>query len=1135
MSRDDDLDDAIGAWLAAAEDDPRLLPGDFAAQLAEPLRSAFLRELEQLADLDRLTTGASPRALPVRFGDFRVLGELGHGAMGAVYAAEQVSLGRRVALKVMHPHIAGDLRSAARFEREARTAASLVHPGIVPVHGFGRHEDVTWLAMGLVEGRSLQRLLTAVHDPRDVDHARAASFLGDWRRIACVLADAADALEFAHRKNVVHRDVKPANLMLGDDDRIVVLDFGLATARAADAPTLTHTGDFLGTPLYMAPEQVLGARNGTSQSDVFALGAVLYECLCHRPPVTPGALPHVLDAIRHEHPADPRRVRRGVPADLAHIALQCLEKSPTRRYTTAAGLADDLRRYVDGSPVQARGTPWWRRAARLVQRRPLVAAAAVAALVLAPVAVFAWFRGEQAAALQAAADLDRARTLIATSPEGITVFGGASLRFWRQFGLAGAEPTAAAPAASANGQAALDLVDAVVAHRPDDVRALRLGARVRIDLGHEPAATAAALAALLAHPEANAADRAMASVVAQQRGEATTEPPLAEAEPLAAECAFWRGLWHQHRQDYFAAIAAFDRALRAPDLDAELRYFAWLHRGWCCTCPEVGRLRQAEDDLLQAAALRPAYGTAKLLWAALRCLDPEDDLQRPVAAVTEVLTSVQMEPWVVVLTARVLLQLAAAGTWQAGPVRFLSEMSPIAAMPLPPGRSAALAGTALGLVDAVLQAHPQVYEARWQRCVALALLGHHGEALAECDRLPQPASGPPTSTALLRARIQLAAGRTSLAQSALERITAADPDCAAAFALRADVAARLGDLDCELQALDRAGHLLDRGPRHVSVLPDAAVLGPELRLRRWQRLLAAGRLDALQAELPRIDDGSVLGGASGPRARLGGLAFAGEASRRGVRWQAADLAAAAAVPADAALHLRQHGERADTGAPPGSPALGAALQRSWLSTQALLRHEPGVTPALLDLALARFATADDAIAADDDGAASRALLQHAVRAAAGDGPWSPSRVLATFARGEAPTDAATLPLDVVLPHLAQMPASQAAAERLAAAAALCLAADPDHGEARHVHAAALLFAGRAADAAAHLERDLDRHAGDLRARAVLAAAATAAGRIATAERAVAGTTLHAPGALAFARRQARSPFLPATAAAQTGR
>jgi tRNA A-37 threonylcarbamoyl transferase component Bud32 len=400
--------------------------------------------------------------------------------MGSVFDAEQVSTGRRVALKVLHPHVAQDARSASRFQREARTAAALVHPGIVPVLAFGTTDGAAWLAMARVDGCSLQRLLAAVDDPRDVDHDRARALLDDPKRLARVIAETADALEFAHRRGVVHRDVKPANLMLDDEGRAVVLDFGLATACEPDAASLTRTGEFLGTPLYMAPEQAVGAENGTARSDVYALGAVLYECLCRRPPVAPGPLATVIDAILNREPLDPRRARPGVPGELARIALQCLEKEPGRRYPTAAALAADLRRFVDGSVVLARNSGLVGRTLRRLRRRPAVAVLAALLCVAVPASLAAWaFAGRadaQAAQLLRERDLARVDELLAGAPERLTVFGGASLRFYARLGLGERIDDGTSRRSPAAAQA-LALADALVAADPDERAGRGGGAR----------------------------------------------------------------------------------------------------------------------------------------------------------------------------------------------------------------------------------------------------------------------------------------------------------------------------------------------------------------------------------------------------------------------------------------------------------------------------------------------------------------------------------------------------------------------------------------------------------------------------------------------------------------------------------
>ncbi len=1119
----DPLDRAIGDWLAFAEDHPGRLPGEFAASLPEDLRAPFLRELEALADLDQLATAAPPRHLPRRFGDFRVLGELGRGAMGAVYAAEQVSSGRRVALKVMHAHVANDARAASRFAREARTAASLAHPGIVPVLGFGDENGSAWLAMDLVEGRSLQRLLAASLDPRDADHGRARTLLDDPWRLARTLADAALALEYAHRHNVVHRDVKPGNLMWSDDDRMVVLDFGLATARDPDTSTLTRTGDFLGTPLYMAPEQALGAENGNPGSDIYALGAVLYECLCQRPPVAPGPLANVIDAILNRDPQDPRQRRAGVPAELARIALQCLEKDPARRYPTAAALAADLCRFVDGDSVHARKSGVLQRSLRRLRRRPISTALALAVVLLVPtvywISGYANERDVQAAILEAKADQMNLRQRLALSPEGITVFGGASRRFYCQLGLGDHLP-AAESARSPNATAALQIAERLVQNAPTDAEVLRTLARVLLDLGDDAKRTEQVLQTLLALPAVLPADRAMAAVWLQQQGRFDeAERAFTALDQRAPGVAFWLGFWHQHRQDYFAAIAAFDAALRTPDLDDEQRYFALLHRGWCQTCPDVCRIRAAEDDLLQAAALRPNYGTARLLWAALRCLDSTDDLSRPVKAVEEVLTTVQMEPWVVVLTARVLLALAEASTWQAGPVQFAAEFSPIAALPLPPGRQKALAGKGLELLDAVLTKRPELFEARFHRIEALALLGRHADALAEADQLQARAqAGQFAAIHLQRARVHLAAGRTQRAREAADRALAADDRFVAAWRFQADLAAWLGDLERELDALERAARHLCDERRLTSVCPDGAVTLPDLQLRRARRLLASGRTAAAEDLLRHGDFGGVLAGESGPRvttqrnALLAGLD--GENTGRA-------LSITASVPADSPLQLLS----ASPGRVPelGGAAFAAGLQRRWLSAAALpvtlFDQQSPWTAATADLLMARAEPA------------STGALQALARVSPPDLPTSLAALLGFAARGDEVPAAMALPLGILTPNLRDLTEAPANAARLLRLADAQQALDPENAEARLLRASVLFVVGRHADAAAFLDATLDAFPDDVRGRYLLAAAALAGNNQTLVRRALQrGRTRLDAASLEVARSALRTPV--ATTAAE---
>ncbi|MFK7742187.1 MAG: protein kinase [Planctomycetota bacterium] len=1044
------LDRAVADWLLDKETEPELLPGAFAQRLPDRLRSRFLAEIEALAAIDGLARLAPARDLPRRFGDFRVLGELGRGAVGAVYEAEQVSSGRPVALKVLHQHVAGEARAAARFQREARTASALEHPGIVRVLDCGETDDITWLVMERVRGWSLMRLLQAQEQERDVDYGQARSVFGDHVALARAFADAADAFAFAHQHGVVHRDIKPANLMLRDDGRIVVLDFGLASAQIDDrggdangiASELTRTGELLGTPLYMAPEQAVGAENGSAQSDVYALGAVLYECLCGRPPIARGSFAVVVDAILNREPVAPHRVRAGVPQALSRIVMQCLEKRPERRYAGAAALAEDLRRYVAGQTVQARAVGWTARLGRHVRRRPLLVGLAATVLVLAPVTWWGWTRWQQSdrrvELLERDRDLARLPKMLAAAPEHITVFGGASLRHYAQLGLLQAVPAKGASdrlsgrsaGRSAGAEQALALAQSLCERFPADVKVLRARVEALLDVGDETAVAAArtAVPALLASNDCDEGDRAMAAVWQLRLGDESAA--RAQFDSLAAATGarvdYWRGFWHQSTQRYDLAIDCFTAALGAPDLSDEHRYFALLHRGWCQSCPEIGRLRAAQDDLLQAGALRPNYGTARLLWAALHCVEPEPDLGRAVAEVEAVLE--HAEPWLHVLTARVLQSLAEAGTWQDGPVRFGSEFSPIAAVPLDPKRAAALAGLSLQLLDGVAAELPGQggFDVAYHRITALALLGRHEEALAAvAARLGQRVAGERAALLLQRARVQLAAGRGQLAHAAVERSLDAAPEYIAAWRFGAVLANHLGDCARELACVTQAARLLRRRRPDPSVYPDAVALLPELEQRRRELL------ELLQAAEPAEGDadtgafGTLLHGSEGLRA----LALRGE-------W--------AALPEDSPLRWLGMEPPKAAGAiqPLIVPAIAA--QRRWATDASALPRSAALLP------LRQAAGVDVPDVASADRLALMRLLPHAVRLAQTD-----------------------------------RDACQALLQRVERT----LGEDPQHGEARLLRAIVLFASGRAREAQLFLAATSSQFPADLRTSFVQACAA----------------------------------------------
>jgi serine/threonine protein kinase/Flp pilus assembly protein TadD len=354
-------------------------------------------------------------------GDFRILREVGRGGMGIVYEAEQISLGRRVALKVLPFAATLDPRQLQRFHNEARAAASLHHEHIVPVHAVGQERGVHFFAMQFIDGRTLADLIaqerrgTASPDsdkstavPGVVPAAetkpvaetttapppRAAAYC---RQVAAWGIQAADALEHAHSLGIVHRDIKPSNLMIDAQGQLWIADFGLAR-RAAESD-LTITGDLLGTLRYMSPEQALAKHDLVDhRSDVYSLGATLYELLALRPAAEGKDRQEIIEQITHTDATGLRRHDRGIPADLETIVLKALAKEPESRYATAMELADDLGRFLDDKPIRARRPSLTRRLGKWGQRnRPTVIAATVAAFVITTVlgaAAGLWYQSE---------------------------------------------------------------------------------------------------------------------------------------------------------------------------------------------------------------------------------------------------------------------------------------------------------------------------------------------------------------------------------------------------------------------------------------------------------------------------------------------------------------------------------------------------------------------------------------------------------------------------------------------------------------------------------------------------------------------------------------------------------------------
>jgi WD40 repeat protein/predicted Ser/Thr protein kinase len=306
-----------------------------------------------------------------QIGDYELLEEIGRGGMGVVYRARQRSLDRVVAIKMMAFGPESSLELLKRFRAEAVSAASLHHPNIVAIHEVGIQEDRHFFVMDYVEGQSLARLVGSQPLPAE----RAASYV----------KTIAQAVHYAHERGILHRDLKPSNVLIDAQDQPRVVDFGLAkrlddSQRSTLNPQLTLTGQVLGSPHYLPPEQATGQRTRISRrTDVYALGATLYHMLTGRPPFQAESLAQTLELVLHADPVSPRLLNPVLPADLDTICLKCLEKEPLRRYATAQEVADEVARFQAGEPIQARPLGPAGKAWRWCRRKPQVASLAAAA------------------------------------------------------------------------------------------------------------------------------------------------------------------------------------------------------------------------------------------------------------------------------------------------------------------------------------------------------------------------------------------------------------------------------------------------------------------------------------------------------------------------------------------------------------------------------------------------------------------------------------------------------------------------------------------------------------------------------------------------------------------------------------
>ena len=311
---------------------------------------------------------------------------------GVVYEAWQNSVERAVALKVLPGAVAADDKAFHRFMREARTAANLSHPNIVGVHGMGQEENTPYYAMEYVDGDTLAQILSKLKgaEPETKTPFGPTDEVAYFGNLAKAFADVADGLQHAHSKGVVHRDIKPSNLILDNEGRVRILDFGLARLEGQDS--LTVSGDFVGTPAYMSPEQARRRKIPVDhRTDVYSFGATLYELLTHEQPFRGKDYNDTLSQIIERDPRPPRQLNGRVPQDLETIVLKCLRKDAADRYGTAEALGQDLRRFVRGDPVEAKPPLAWERWRHgLWRNRRRVSFAVLAVLVLSMTAVVAF-------------------------------------------------------------------------------------------------------------------------------------------------------------------------------------------------------------------------------------------------------------------------------------------------------------------------------------------------------------------------------------------------------------------------------------------------------------------------------------------------------------------------------------------------------------------------------------------------------------------------------------------------------------------------------------------------------------------------------------------------------------------------
>src|SRR5262245_51459819 len=332
-----------------------------------------------LGSLDENDRKEEPNRIQMEFGDYVLLEEIGRGGQGVVYRAHQKSLNRTVAVKVLGLGPWTTETHLKRFRREAEAAASLQHPRIVPIYEVAEREGSCYFSMQFVEGGQLDEVVK--REPMSI------------RRAVELIAKVARTVHYAHEHGILHRDIKPGNILLDQNGEPHLTDFGLARLAETDS-TITGTREVLGTPSYMAPEQAAGEHTKISKAtDVYGLGAVLYQLLTGQPPVAGGTTYETVKFLLDPEPRPPRSLNSKIDRELSTICLKCLEKDPKRRYSSALALAEDLEHWLKHEPIRAHRTGVFARGRKWVRRNPKLVVAGIAGLIAGAAAIWL-FRGE---------------------------------------------------------------------------------------------------------------------------------------------------------------------------------------------------------------------------------------------------------------------------------------------------------------------------------------------------------------------------------------------------------------------------------------------------------------------------------------------------------------------------------------------------------------------------------------------------------------------------------------------------------------------------------------------------------------------------------------------------------------------